>query len=272
MKRYSPKDLYGAGELVHHDGKSYKALRTSVGKHPTNDTYWMEHSDNVSYIQANKGDPTAKAPAFDKDRLYKTGDLCKIDGCVYRAKAGNQKSPVDYPQYWQAVYEDDRPIRLPKDNIPDKPIVLPKENEPVDKYNPQIIVVEYKGHDGEHGKDGQAGEPGVSVKGDKGEKGDTGLQGPAGEKGDKGDPGEVIYTDRPEGNGHTGSSANRHRIRSTGTGVSLVKESLPSKSSLKSLLAGANMTLTDNGSGTITVASTASGGGSISQGVFVSIG
>lgn len=58
-----------------------------------------------------------------------------------------------------------------------------------------------------------------------------------------------------------GGSSNKHRILSEGTGTSLVVKSLPSVSTLKSLKAGANTTLTDDGLGTLTIASTGGGGG-----------
>lgn len=248
--------MYGKGELVHENGKAYTALRPNKGKLPsTSKDYWMEHSDNVSFTHAMKGADKANVPDWNKTELNKTGDLRKDGGTIYRARIGNQKKPSENPQFWMAVDYEDKPIILPRGED-DKPIVLPKYEDPKPKLSPQMLVVEQHGFDGKDGCNGIDGKDGIDGRdgkdGKDGEKGEQGIEGP------QGPPGEVIYAESHKGGG---GSSNKHRIYSVGLGTSLVKESLPSTSSIKSLKAGTNFTITDDGLGTLTLNSTGSSGG-----------
>lgn len=276
MKNYSFNSQYKTGDLVHHNGKGYEALRPSSGKMPFNNLYWKETNHNVGYIQSHKGEATASVPEYNPKTIYKAGDLCQIEGCVYKAKSGNQVSPKVNPYVWESQYEAGSPIVLPKDKD-DVPIILKNDSpdrpikvagDKLSPANPQVIVVEQHGFDGATGSKGDKGERGPQgiqgiqgVAGNDGKDGKDGLNGKDGAKGDtgpvgpQGPAGEVIYADSKEhGLATGGGSSNKHRIYSSGTGVSLVKESLPSRSNLKSLKQGAGVTLSDDGLGTVTIA------------------
>lgn len=161
-----------------------------------------------------------------------------------------------------------------------------------------IGLVGANGKDGKHGRDGLDGRTGKDGKdglhgrdGVNGKDGKDGLQGLPGLNGIDGagldfqwkgtslgvkraNESTYVWADLcgPAGKdledrfrwAKGGGSSNKHRILSEGTGISLVVKSLPSVSTLKSLKAGTNTSLVDDGSGTLTISSTG-GSGTVSQ-------
>ena len=252
MKLYDPKEQYQEGELAYHKGTAYKALRGSYGMSPDiSPTHWTAHASTSGLITAEKDVDSAQVPAYQRGKFYKPGELCKVKGIIYKAKISTQASPEDTPQFWLKAFAAE-----------DKPFVLPK-------LNPQMLVVEQHGYNGKDGAVGPMGPTGPI--GMMGLQGPQGIMGPMGMQGIQGPPGEVIHVHpdpelHKDVNGNplslTGSSANKHRALSAGSGTSLVYKSLPSRSSFKSLAAGSNITITDDNAGTLTIAS--SGGSSSS--------
>lgn len=138
-------------------------------------------------------------------------------------------------------------------------------------------------------------------KGDKGDTGATGAQGPKGDKGDKGDSikgdkgkdgkdgtslefvwedtklgikttedKEYKYVDLKGEKGDSGKDGNdkyligsgsKFVLSSAGTGHSLIFNAKPRAASLNSLVAGSNVTITNDGLGNLTIASSGGGGG-----------
>lgn len=107
------------------------------------------------------------------------------------------------------------------------------------------------GEQGLQGITGAKGDKGDA--GDRGEKGDTGPKGLRGDKGEQGPPGPI--KDRFI----LGGSGYRNKIMSQGTGTSLIRNENKHSTGLKSLAAGSNITITDSGTGTLTISSTATG-------------
>jgi hypothetical protein len=135
-------------------------------------------------------------------------------------------------------------------------------------------LLSLKGKDGVDGAVGPAGPKGdTGATGPAGADGAVGATGPAGPKGDTGatgatGPAGAVGATGPAGpkgdtgaTGPAGAAGEITTATNVGTGAGIYKEKIGSDLKLKSLKAGSNVTLTDDGAGTITIDSTASGGG-----------
>lgn len=126
------------------------------------------------------------------------------------------------------------------------------------------------GPKGETGATGPVGPQGPQgIQGTVGPKGETGLTGPAGADGAQGVQGEPGPQGIQGPVGPAGPAGEITTASNVGTGVGLFKEKVGSDLKLKTLKAGANVTLTDDGNGTVTVASTATGGSGPGGGIVV---
>ncbi len=171
----------------------------------------------------------------------------------------NSKSPFGKKDYTAPVQKFDKP----KINV----------KEPlVDKSAGKGLALE-RGPIGPQGIEGKTGPKGD--RGDIGPRGLQGIQGIKGPKGDKGDQGEVGPMGPPGPAGLNGpdnypviGSAQRFKLFNEGLGLSLIHKENKHSAAVKSLLAGSNITITDDSAGTLTIASTASGGGGIPQSNF----
>jgi hypothetical protein len=137
-------------------------------------------------------------------------------------------------------------------------------------------LLSLKGADGRDGIDGAvgpmgpagpAGETGATgatgpmgPQGEVGPKGETGATGPAGADGAQGIQGEPGPQGIQGPVGPAGEAGEITTASNVGTGTGLFKEKVGSDLKLKSIKAGSNVTLTDDGAGTITIDSTATGG------------
>lgn len=201
---------------------------------------------------------------YNPKDIYKTGESVSHEGETYRAlrtTLGN--TPSTNKAHW--MKQEEAKVASPsKPKEPTKSVFTPTK-ESKGTFKPNVVIIEQKGVDGKDGKDGRDGIDGSN--GIDGTPGIPGRDGKDGDKGEKGDPGETVYLEKESNEGKKrflnlgGGSSNKHRIYpASASGISLVKESLPSRSSIKTLVQGTNMTLTDNGDGTITLASSGGGG------------
>lgn len=110
-----------------------------------------------------------------------------------------------------------------------------------------------KGDTGLKGLDGRDGLPGKDGK--DGKDGLEGKEGPKGDKGDKGEKGEKGPAGTSPKYEYLIGSASKFSLDSFGTGLSLIKHAKPRAATLKTLIAGSNITITDSGS-SLTIAST----------------
>lgn len=196
-----------------------------------------------------KAEPIS-VPKLDPKAFYSAGDKIGIDGKIFESLQATQGTDPRTSKNWKEV-------QMPN------------------------ATIEVKGIDGKDGKDGERGLQGI--RGEKGDKGDTGPQGLKGDKGDQGIAGRdgKDGKDGPKGDkgekGEQGLAGPRgvagfaigggtnHKITSAGTGSDLVKLSVPKGTTLKSLKAGANITIS-GGTDEITITGGAGGSGGVSDG------
>ena len=271
MKPYNPTEIIKKDDIRTIDGNVYIALKSSIGKRPSDDgKYWSLYSDSMPVFASQKGNKEIEAEEYSPRKVYKVNDTVKVGNQTFIARKGNSfKHPVDYPDYWEVLWELDKPILLPDLDEEDKPLLMPEETLPVKNKDIAVVVVNQHGFDGKTGLQGPQGVQGATgekgdkgdigpqgIQGPKGEKGDTGEQGPKGDKGEKGPPGDV-----KERIVFGGGSSNKFRLTSTGAGNTLIRDAKPSAATLKDLAAGSNITFTVS-SDKITINSTGGGGGS----------
>lgn len=255
MKKYNPKDLIGKGEIVLYNGKAYQTLKPCIGKTPSDDkTNYSLYTESVGTILKPYGASEVDAPTYDSKKTYRSGEMCKQDGVVYRAKMGNQRNPKTSPQYWEIMWQSDKPIHLPEDGKPDSPIIFPKDEEPLTAKDIAVIIVEQEGPQGPQGLQGEPGPQGVQgIQGIQGLLGPEGPQGLQGIQGIQGPPGEV--TERVI---LGGGSSNKFKLSAASvTGNSLISSAKPSAAEIKTLVAGTGITISSN-STQITISSGAS--------------
>ena len=287
MKKFKSSEVYGKGELVLHNNVVYQALRTSMGKTPADDkTYWALYTDSVPVFHAYKGDLNAHTSPYSSKTIYKVGDTTKVGNVVYRAKKGHSgRHPVDYPQFWEVLWESDKPLTIPKDTTPDQPIIIPKDKDPVRTKDVSVIVIDQSGFDGKdgvNGKDGKDGLPGKDgingLHGKDGKDGRDGIDGRDGRDGlsldftwdgtklgiKRSDQSTYEFRELKGEVGRAligGGSSNKFRLISSGTGSTLIKDAKPSAATLKDIKAGTNVTFTVTDTD-ITINATGGGGGS----------
>jgi len=261
MKKYSKGQLYGQDEYVIHDGKVWRALRTSMGNTPSGRSpYWVEESDSqVGTLTLPKGQ--SEAPAYDPKRNYKAGEAVAVNGALYVARRGNQgKDPLKYAGDWSVMLEDVKELNLP-DERPKQTVVVVEEPKPAP-------VIAPKGKDGRDGRDGLAGMPGKD--GMDGRDGYDGVGLDFTFEGTKlgirrEDQEEYTYIDFEEhlpkgGGGASGGATARYILTTSNTGTSLLKASKPRAGMLKDLIAGTNVTFVE-GDDDITINASGGGGG-----------
>lgn len=260
---YNNLKFYKAGDKVSYNGKIYTAKKAVSGIVPFGSTSWQEEGILLGNLPRQVG-PALAAPEHSGNVFYKTDDIVKHQGKLYRARAATQGSIPGSSPAWEALL----------DKLPKAKIVTTEDKITRSADANVVIVVGDKGETGDKGDTGPRG-----LKGDRGSDslvagpmGPMGLQGLKGAKGDKGDTGEKgDKGDRglqgPAGKDGSGGSlvtlgsATRFTLESKGTGLSLIKAAKPRTAELKSLKAGSNITITDDHLGTLTIASTGGGGG-----------
>lgn len=238
---YSPIKLYNKGSITDHNGSVYKALKNTIGTIPGQSDSW-ELVENKS--PEKKSIPQV-APPVNPIKIYSPKDTVSHKGEILSPIKNTVGSTIEDNSLWVKVKE------RKQNEIPhgiDGKDGLPGERG-------------LQGEKGERGDKGDQGEKGP--RGDKGDKGDTGERGPEGKQGRQGPPGEV--RDRYI----LGSGGYRNKIISQGSGISLIKGENKHSTGLKSLTAGTNVTITDDGNGNLTLTSTGGGGGSIPQANFI---
>lgn len=227
-------------ELVTYAGKQYKSLRVHMGKEPSNKDYWLHAAAKEALI-------IPKIKESPKPVILKSKEIAR---------------PI--------LRRDDRG----KDGVNG---IKGDKGEAGDKG--------LKGFDGLPGPKGDKGEPGIS--GRDGVSGKDGKDGKHGKNGKDGvglryiledtrlgikreDEDYFNYLEFPKGKlgnekgkrdwfGIGGSS--HFRLTSVTGNNNLIYIAKTSNATLKNLAAGANVSISDNGVGTLTIASTGGGGG-----------
>lgn len=232
------KKLYPKDEQVTYKNVVYKALRNTTGTIPSDSDAWQD----IKTIPQEKEEIPTEAPKLNSNKLYSPKDAVSYRGEIFKPVVNTLGATIEKsPELW--AKKTDSGIKHAKDGEDGKDGL----QGPV---GPQGIP----GPQGEQGLQGIEGAKGPKgPKGDKGDKGDTGEQGPPGEVRDR----WVL-----------GSGGYRNKIITQGSGTSLIKAENKHSTGLKSLSAGSNVTITDDGLGTLTIASTGGGGGSIPQSSF----
>lgn len=260
---FNKSQLYSKGETVVFNNAVYKAVKNTTGTIPSESEAWQDIRD----IPVVPDEIPLDVPEHDSTQLYSPDDLAKSNGRIYKALKNTLSGDIADPSVWQQITEEaeaenESPVEEALEKTKDVSVIT-------------IIQHGYDGRDGKDGKQGNIGPQGIQgqqgesgLKGDrgsKGEKGDKGDIGPRGEQGLKGERGPVgEVKDRFV----FGGSGYRNKIISQGTGLSLIKSENKHSTGLKSIAAGSNVTITDSGLGTLTIASTGASGGSIPQSNF----
>lgn len=257
IPEYNSKTFYKAGEYVQKDNAVYKANRVTSAPPPHNS--WTDVRDIVPEAE----DIPLDAPAHDIKAIYKANTLVSKNQKLFRADSATQGTDPLTSNVWQTVSDINK--------------ATPSEEVVKAEIPCNVIVVNQHGFNGKDGKDGSTGPRGF--KGDQGDKGDTGVQGFPGPKGPKGDQGNEGPKGSKGERGDKGEKGSPGRTEVTFGGVgkfvldsnsatnSLIKHAKARFATLKNLVAGSNVTITDNGS-TLTIASTGGTGGSDKMGNF----
>jgi hypothetical protein len=269
---YNNTTPYSKGDVVTYKNTVYTAKEDSWGVSPENTELWSkdgieesveepnEYSDYDPYTPYSKGDSlTHKGKKYivTKDTMGNTPRIGEFYQLADKHKVIDEEEPK--------VVTTKSIVSELEQSVEDTP---EEEEEELD--SPKVIVVYkkgYKGITGEPGVQGLKGDKGdVGIQGPKGEQGIEGKVGPTGPKGDKGDTGQQGpqgIEGKPGKDGVTimgNGSMSRFRIRSVGTGHKLVSGvAHPRYTDMKTIAAGSNVTITDNGS-TLTIASTGGSG------------
>lgn len=267
MQVYDKDKTFNTGDIVYDKGEAHRSLRTSKGSPLSDKTAWAKHTANVGFMKSPKVD-SVNVPAHVSGKIYKSGEVAKVGNSVYKATADNQAHPTD-TKFWQPYGDQPKPIVIPRGE--DKPKSTP--------FNSQhhIIVVDQTVHPimGKDGKDGRDGVDGNHGKdGRDGNHGRDGLDGRDGKDGPSGKDAVIdkdFFKDKRDWFGIGGSS--HYRLTSVAGNTNLIYLAKTSNATLKNLKAGTNVTITDNGQGTLTLAASGGGGGgSIPQANFSMLG
>lgn len=286
MQDYSNDTFYKPGDKALYQGVLYQAKVPSWGKEP-NSTDWYVVTDNVSTVDSDKDDTDVNAEPYDASKFYKGGEVVNYESKLYRAKQSswgnappsdawelydNSQPEESEEEGTEASPETDSILREIFGNKPDE-----SESEEPNEVAPitikgRVIVIKQHGHDGKDGvsitgpqgiqgnagrdgKDGRDGIDGLSIKGDKGKDGKDGRDGV---------DGKVVYVDKSSDEDKKGlwtlGGGTRFTMKSVGAGYSIISAAKPRAADIKSIVAGANVTITDNGT-SLTIASSGSGGG-----------
>jgi hypothetical protein len=230
---------YSAGDTVTHKGTVYTALEDSLGAEPPHSD-WSTDARHIGTIDLEEEEP-----------------LPDFTGTEYFFPDEDEQDDIEdfKPAVKEPVKESRKPVA--------KTIT-----------SPTVIIAARKGVKGDKGEKGDSGLPGP--KGDTGERGLQGPQGIQGLKGDVGPSGKDGLTPNTDelialftGMG----SMNRFRIKSVGTGTSLIANNAHGKPAdrpravdLRTLIAGTNTSFTTTAN-SITINSTGGGtpGGTSTQ-------
>lgn len=212
---------------------------------------------------------------YNPSKTYVIGERTSYKGKVFEAlKASVGKTPSDDGFYWVEYKEEEKPFIMPVDDTPDVPFTLPKDDTPdvpiiLPDYTPVVVKEKYiviKGKDGKDGKDV------VSFIGGNGlvEKGKDGVGLQFDWDGTKlgikrEDQANYTYVDlalkgdtAPAKQVIGGGASQKFHLNSVQTGNTLIKAANLRAATLKTLVAGSNITLTPSAD-SITIS--ASGGG-----------
>lgn len=251
-QEYDPKTAYVPNQLVTYKGKTYRAVKGSMGKYPPAGA-WKETGDAIEVEIPQEKEPeldNANLNSWNKDFVFKKNDIIKHNGVVYLAKSGSMGAEPPN-RAWQKL----------KDLEEAKQVINSESEDTGDK----VIIVKQtiKGEQGPIGPKGDKGD--VGPEGKQGLQGFSGPQGPKGDKGDKGDTGPAGPRGVPGFS--IGGGINRFDLSSVATGNSLIKNAKPRAATLKSLVAGSNVTITA-GADSLTIASTGGGGAGLVDGDY----
>jgi hypothetical protein len=269
--QYESSKVYKTGDKVIHNGVAYTALMPSMGQSPGNPKFWSKYTDSVGIFNANKGDKFPKAEEYSLSKNYKVGEAVTYKGVTYKAnKASVGKNPIDNAKDWGILWEENKALPI-----------LPKDNTPIQNKDIAMMIVNQHGFNGKDGINGINGKDGLNGRdGFNGTNGKDGINGLNGKDGLEGKDGigldfvwdgtklgikkdnekSYSFTDLKGDVGRAligGGSSNKFKLTSASiTGSSLISSAKPSAASLKTLVAGTNISFSTTPT-TITINGTA---------------
>ncbi len=244
---FDKNKVYSKGDSVVYNNVVYKALKNTTGTIPSESDVW----DNIESVPVTPEEVNLEIPHYSPVQTYSRGEVVSHLGRVYKSLKNTLSGAINDGSIWHPISDlppeqKDKPVEETLKKTKDVSVIVVNQN-----------IKGVKGDQGDRGDKGDTGEQGLEgLQGPEGSRGPKGDTGPKGEKGDRGLPGEV--KDRFV----LGGSGYRNKIISQGSGLSLIKSENKHSTGLKSLTAGSNTTITDDGLGNITIASSGGGGGS----------